>query len=455
MPNASISGLASGLDTETIINQLMQLEAAPQTQLKNNLSSERSSLTFLQNINAKVASLTIRAGDLAKASAWASLTATSSSDKVSVAATDGATTGTFSFTVVQTATAHQLSFGTKAALTDVVTGGSTVVRLDMLDGTTRNIDTVDGTLSGLVKAINDADAGIRASTIKTADGNYRLQVESTTTGAASDFTLTNLDGAGLLGGTDPINGGVMVQGQDAAVTIGINSDRVTSSTDTFTALMPGVDVTLASDVVTGTAATVTIGRDSTPVATLVNSLVDAINSALSDIAAASDYNTTTKKSGPLAGENSLQSLRNRLLDSIYPGDGTSLASLGLEVDRSGKITFDKTKFSAAYGADPTGVAAKFAASDTTQGFAARVQSIATAASDSTTGTLTSVLTGRNSTIGRLQDSIDAWDLRLELRRTTLTRQYTALEVALSNMQAQSSWLAGQIASLPTMSSNGS
>jgi flagellar hook-associated protein 2 len=43
-------------------------------------------------------------------------------------------------------------------------------------------------------------------------------------------------------------------------------------------------------------------------------------------------------------------------------------------------------------------------------------------------------------------------MRLELRRTTLTRQFTALETALSRMNSQSSWLAGQISSLPTSGS---
>ena len=42
MANASVSGLASGLDTATIIDQLMQLEAAPQTRLKSRVTTEKS-----------------------------------------------------------------------------------------------------------------------------------------------------------------------------------------------------------------------------------------------------------------------------------------------------------------------------------------------------------------------------------------------------------------------------
>jgi flagellar hook-associated protein 2 len=86
------------------------------------------------------------------------------------------------------------------------------------------------------------------------------------------------------------------------------------------------------------------------------------------------------------------------------------------------------------------------------GFVARVADAAKAATDRTTGILTTAITGRNESIKRLDDGIEAWDIRLELRRTTLTRQFTALETALSRMNSQSSWLSGQISSLTTSGS---
>jgi flagellar hook-associated protein 2 len=142
-------------------------------------------------------------------------------------------------------------------------------------------------------------------------------------------------------------------------------------------------------------------------------------------------------------------LRDQLLNSIYPTDGTSLSSLGIQVDRSGNLTFDSAAFASAYAADPVGVAAKFTTGDTTQGFAARVQSVAKAASDSTSGSITSVITGKNSTIKAMQDSIDDWDTRLALRRDTLNAQYTAMETAMNTLKSQSSWLTSQISALPT------
>jgi flagellar hook-associated protein 2 len=120
------------------------------------------------------------------------------------------------------------------------------------------------------------------------------------------------------------------------------------------------------------------------------------------------------------------------------------------VNRSGRLDFDEAAFKAAYAADPTGTAEMFTTA--ADGFAARVAEVAKGASDSSDGTLSAAITGRQSGIDRMEDSIDEWDRRLTLRRTALERQFTALETALSQMSSQSNWLAGQLASLPSSSS---
>ncbi len=51
----------------------------------------------------------------------------------------------------------------------------------------------------------------------------------------------------------------------------------------------------------------------------------------------------------------------------------------------------------------------------------------------------------------IKNRIEAWDLRLTKRKETLTRQFTAMETALSSLRNQSTWLAGQINSLPSYS----
>ena len=86
------------------------------------------------------------------------------------------------------------------------------------------------------------------------------------------------------------------------------------------------------------------------------------------------------------------------------------------------------------------------------GVAGRLLAVAKSASDATTGTLVKPRQrARTRMVKDIQDRIDAWDLRLAKRKETLTRQFTAMETALSSLKNQSTWLAGQINSLPSFS----
>ena len=440
--SAIVSGLASGLDTATIIDQLMQLEAVPQTRLKARVQTEQSRVTALQSLNTKAAALAAKAAELAKTTTWSMTTATSSNSSVSVTSTSGAAPTRLSVTVTSVARTHQLGFAGTAALTDQVTGASTAVVLDRFDGTTVQLDSGDGTLQGLVDAINDPDnaTGLHATAVRTT-GGYRLLVESTATGVAQDFDLTAADGSPLLGGA------TVRAGSDAAVDLGAGIS-VTSTTNTFADLVPGVTLTLGADTAVGTVSTIDVKRDATKLSTAVSDLVTAMNAVLGEIDSVTANGATTGGAGGvLAGDAGLRNLRSTLLSTVFADSGVSLATYGVATTRDGKVSFDATKFGSTYAADPAGTAVQFTSA--AEGFAARVQTVSEAASDPLDGSVTAAITGRRSGITRLQTSIDDWDLRLAQRRTNLERQFTALETAMSQMSSQSSWLASQLSSLPT------
>jgi flagellar hook-associated protein 2 len=517
MANASISGLVSGLDTATIVSQLMQVEARPQTLLKTKVSAEKSSLSSLQALNAKLQTVASKAADLAKVAAWSPFSATSSHGSVTAAVTSGATAGSVSFEVVQTATARQLVFAPTALTTRVTAPDSTLVQLTAPDGRVHTLETGDGSLDGLVKAINAAGAGVRATTLQLADGTARVMVRSDKTGA--DVTLA-------LSGLDPAHAPADVAGKNAQIKVG--TDVLESPTNTFRGTVSGLDITLSSNTPAGTVVDITVARDTKAMTDSVQALVDAANTVLSDIAGLTAYKTSTSAGGPLAGDSALRSLRQELLSSVTGGlDGRSLADVGVELDRYGKITFDPKAFTDAYTSDPAGTAARFAGTASWQdadgadthtgtatmvgftwrtaagahqvdsaagtvdgeaatvsgtlltgragtrgeglavsvsggtavgtltyapGFAARLAAIAERASDSSSGTVTAAIQGRTSSIDSLEDAIAGWEVRLTKRRQSLERQYAALEVSLGQLQNQSSWLASQIAGLPSYDS---
>ena len=444
MVGASVSGLVSGLDTATIISQLMQVEAAPQTLLKTKLSTEQGTVTNLQSINAKLAALTTRAEALAKTSAWNQLTTTSSSDKVTLKAGATAVPGSFSLTVGATATVAKGSAATLAQSTDVVTDADHSIVLTV-NGTAKTIPAGDGTLASVVSAVNAANTGVSAVAVKT-DAGYRLKLTAGTSGADQTFSLQTTGGASVLGMTT-------TPGTDAAITI--DGDVLTSHTNTFAGVTQGTDVTLAPGTPAGTSVDVSIARDAAGVQASVQSLVDAANDILTSIDTLTSYSSVTKKSGALAGDGVVRDLRTRVLDTVTrAADGTSLSAIGIGTDRYGKVTFDTAKLATAYAADPDRIAAKLgaAATDATPGWAARLQAVGKLASDSGTGLLTQSILGHQSSVTALQSSIDSWDLRLIARKDALTTQFSALEVTLGKLQSQASWLSGQISSLPSSSS---
>lgn len=442
MATASVGGLASGLDTASIISQLMSLEALPQTKLKTQVTTTQSKVTALQQLNTRLQGIATSAAAMLPTgtSTWAALTATSTNTGVSVTASSTATPGSYSLTVGATALTHQIAFTDAHARTDVVTGATTSVLLKRAGDADVTISTTDGTLDQLATAINAADAGVRATLVKTGTAagvdQFRLLVESTATGAGEVFEITDSAGASLLGGATPR------VGRDASITVGGIS--VTSATNTFTDVTPGVTITLSGSA-TGTA-DISVSRDVATRSAAVKSLVNDLNGLLGQMQALTATSTTSR--GILAGDSTLRRAGSTVVEALYPSDGSSMASFGVEIDRHGKFTFDEPAFAAAYAADPDAVMAAFTGPG---GFAERVKVAAENASDKYKGSLTGAINSHTATITRLNKSIESWNDRLELRRSALERQYTALETTLSQLQGQSSWLTSQLASLSASS----
>lgn len=431
---SSISGLVSGLDTASIISQLMQLEAIPQNRLKAQLSSEQTALTSLQSLNAKVASLATQAKAAATTASWAPTQVTSSLAGVAVSAT-GTGGASLDLHVQQVASAARVSFGTTVRSSDVVVTTGVPAQLTV-GGKTSTLTTGDGTIGSIAAAINSGGYGVTATTITQSDGTQRLLLQASSTGEQT-LSLTGVDGLGTAATT---------AGQNAQIVVG--SDTLSSPTNTFGAVS-GLSITVSAAAV-GQDAHVAVTNDPTAARAQAKSLVDNLNAILDQADAASSYDSVSKTQGPLGDDGAVGSLKTTLFRSVFPADGTTLATVGIQTDRYGRLVFDPAAFDKAYQGDPSSVASALGGPT---GFAARVQAVAENASDSSTGSLTASVTSRNSGIRRTQSGIADWDVRLQLKQQSLTATYTALETALSKLNSQSTWLQGQLSSLSGSSSS--
>jgi flagellar hook-associated protein 2 len=453
----AIDGLVSGLDTTSLINSLMQLEAAPQTLLKNRVSASQTLVTALQGLNSSVANLATAAGNAAKPTSTDLFKATSSASSITVSASSGATAGRIDLSVTSTAKAQ---VSVTAALTEWPDDPPTFT-IVAADGSKTELTAASTSIEDIAEAINNAGAGVAAVRVAagidagSGDPLYRLQLTSTETGADAAFSIYRGTEADVTAMTAPnllaLPGSATVTAaSDASVTLwaGTPAEQIiTSATNTFSDLLPGVSVTVSA--VELTPAAITVARDTTAVSKVASGLVDSIKASLSFIDARSavtpgSSGSSATTAGVFVGNATVREVNARILTAATaPVGGRSPSEIGMTLTKDGSVTFDEAKFSAAYAADPV------ATTDMMRTIASRVEAAGKAASDKFGGSISNLITGQQSSIRSTNDQIASWDDRLNARRVTLERVYAALETQLSNLNAQSSWLSAQVAALPT------
>ena len=455
----AVDGLVSGLDTTSLINSLMQLEALPQNILKTKASTSQAMISALQGLNAKIASLATLATDTAKPAALDLYKATSSSANVSATATAGASAGQVNIVVTTLAQAQVVVSAAMAAWPD----DPPVLTIVGSDGTHTQISAASTSLDDVVLAINGASTGVNAMKVSTGNGQFRLQFTATETGAAGAFDIYRGTSAAVTGGTatkllaDP-GAALVTTAQDAEVTLWAGTpaaQTIKSATNTFTDLLPGVAVTVSATSVDPV--TVTVTRDDTKISKVAGDFVSALNGVFALISTKSAVTDSTDASGKpkisggvFTSDSMVRAVNEKILSAAsMPVDGRSPSEIGISITKTGELEFDADKFAKALAADPARVERVI------QELASRVEAAATEASDKYDGLITTKITGQESLVTSLNMQISDFDRRLESRRSALERTYSSMEVQLSALNSQASWLTSQLSALRPSNSNNS
>lgn len=196
-----VSGMVSGLDTESLVTAMV----ATQTAKKEKLQKAQTKLQWKQDafksINTKVYGLYSKISNLRFSTAYnMKKTTVSDSTKATVTASSSAVNGTQKLTIEKLATSGYL---TGAELKKGTTGSSTLADLGYTDGDTTLSVTVGTTkkdievsstttIDNLVSKLKDA--GVNASYDET---NRRIFVSAKETGKDNDFAITSSSKAGL------------------------------------------------------------------------------------------------------------------------------------------------------------------------------------------------------------------------------------------------------------------
>ncbi|HST56906.1 MAG TPA: flagellar filament capping protein FliD [Solirubrobacteraceae bacterium] len=441
----NITGLGSGLDTNSIISALMGAARLPVTHLTNVQTTIQAQQTQLQNIKSSLQQLAFSASDLASPSLFKTAQGVTSSDptRVSATSTTGAGIGGYQVNVTQLAnSAHRGFTFTSPTADDVLT----------IDGHQTTV-LAGATIQDFVQNINsDADATVYAAALD--DGTVVLSDRTTGDGGAGFIQVA--DSGGML--TE--QAALAKQGQNAAYSI--DGVAATSTSNTVTNGIAGVTLSLNALTPSGPV-TVNVAPPAASVSaiqaqvqsfiTLYNSTIGSIQQQLSTKPVATPHTNGDLGTGTLYGDSNLTGLLNSMRRTIYTPDASlptgmaSLADIGVSTGAAtsgastssslaGNLKLDADALASAIQTNPAGVQKML------QSWSQSFQSIVHVDSQAG-GTLDTRINGNNVQLSHLSDQISTMNEMLDRRQVALQAQFAQLEGILSANQTQSSWLASQ------------
>jgi flagellar hook-associated protein 2 len=362
-----------------------------------------------------------------------------------VRGTGGASPARYAVRVVSLASADRYYADPVAARDQTGLFGTGTLGIQVGTGATVNV-TVEAsdTLDTLASKINAAGAGVTASVLNTGSG-YRLQIAGSQTGAASALTLTE---TGTTLGFGNV-GNRAATASDAVVEI--DGFTVRRSTNVIDAAIPGVSLDLKKTSPAGTTQEVDVTRDQGSLSDRIKTFVTAFNVVNTAIEGESaSAGGAAKPADSLSGDSTVRTIQGRLRTLVTSpmvgatGRYTTLASIGVSIQRGGALQLDETKLAAAITADPDAVT-RLLGGDT--GLMKGLENELDQWTDPATGMIDARTDAVRAQQRAIDDQIAALERRLDAYETQLRRQFSALESTMSGLQGQGAQLQAMMSRL--------
>ena len=441
----------NNIDFGSVVEAVMSQESQPLTRLQTQKSTLETQNTQFGTLATKLNTLKSAVTALSDLDSMAQVTASSSDTGVGVSTTSGTVAGSYSVVVDDLARPQVMKSDTNFGALDDVVGNSGNITFTPAAGAPVTVTlTGSTTISGLASLINaESDSPVSASVVQTSPGQYKLVLTSKDTGTDSAFTVTETIGAGLTlpdADANGIAGDGTLADPDADLTqtalnatLTVNGLAITSASNTVEDAIPGVTLTLKT---ANTTANIGVTRDIAGAKTLVNKFITAYN----DLVTFSKDQATAAAAGKanIARDPVLQGLRGSLGDAMrdtYTDGGVydALAKVGIGFDTNGKAVLDSTAFEAALSDSVTDVQGLFSGTDGEGGAFGGINALIEDYTEA--GGLVASAKDRISTqVSAMQNRLIDLQDRLAVRRRTLQQEYTAADLAMSRLKAQSSSL---------------
>lgn len=431
------AGIGSGIDVESIVTQLMELEREPVTRLEQKRERLDVELSAYGSAKGAMSTLGSSARTLGDAARFGPFVAASGDEAVFTATAAGtAAAEGHDIEVLALASAHRIATGPYAA-SDASVGAGEWSFASGDSAFTVTLGAGDDSLRTLRDAINDSpDNDAVVASLLTTDDGVRLVVAARETGAANAITTNRAVANGsLFGGTTNSNPfSEVVPASDARLIV--DGFEVTSASNSVAGVIEGVVLELTG--IGG--ARLDTSRDTEALKTVLDEFVANYNALVTELGSLAD--------GPLQSDrlprNAETGLRAAFATDLELADGSTLSplELGFTFDRYGTLSVDSARLA---GAQENGLEDFIDAfSRGEDGFGARVDELLsrfTAAG----GRIDVREDGVDARRAQLDKQIEGYEYRLERTETRFRRQFTAMDRVVSELQSTSGFLADRLA----------
>jgi flagellar hook-associated protein 2 len=444
----------NNIDFNVVVNALMAQASQPLTTLQNKQTALKSQVNTFNSLSSRLAAIESAADDLSSSSSLTSFTSTVSDTSVLTASTsDDSAPGHYDIVVRELARAQVTASASTApdSNSTAVAGGGWLT----INGVQIDVQ-APVTLVDLAKKINETTGiAARASVVQTGADAYRLVLTGVATGAANGFTVqNNLTGGSGVTFTDTDNDGTSgdstsdnaVQATNAQLLV--NNLEISSESNLVKNAVPGTTLSLLKQA-PGSTIGLDVSANASGLSDKLDAFVTAYN-ALQKFSTDQNLAQAAGNGGSIARDPLFRTLRTELRNTVgnpYGNEAVKyLSQIGIEFTRSGTLQFNKTKFKSATddGTSPLTRVIVGTSADAKDGAFAVLQRIVGQYTQAS-GMISKAKERLNKQVTSIDTQIASMQRRLDLQRATLLREYTAADVAMSQLKNQS----GALASLGT------
>jgi len=448
-PIFQAGGLASGLDTNTIVDKLVAVESQPITKNTAYQAALTAQISSIGDLSSKIKGLAAAAQSLGT-SGVSSNAVSQTPAGISAVAGAGALPGSYAITVNSVATSARARSAQFQTANDTVAGGALNLHIQGV-ATTINIS-ANSDLGSVVKQINSSGAPISAAVVSDGSHMYVSLTNRNTgkpIGSAADGGLTiDSDSTGL---------GLAVTQNATNAIVQVDDLTVESQSNTISTAIPGVTITATQK--TTSASNLVIAQNQSQSAAGIQGFISAFNAVVTALQPSlrPDPSNPAPSGTLLDGSTALglEQKMNSMLSYQVVQSGTvrTLADMGVKLQNDGTLTLDTKTFNKVLTQDPDALNAVF--NTAASGMSDKLSALSNQYTNSFSGQLVQRTTSLQKTIKDIAAQNQQMQAHVDSYKLQLQKQFANMENLISNYNSVGSFLSSFGVGLGTSSSSGS